>query len=193
MASGLVREEAYGSALTRRTGRQGGGWYSMSEEDMAAAVASARPLRQVAALTRWVGAGRKLTQTGQLTMADARHLVALLETGDKIDPVIGERVFRTRSSADLTDLAIVVAWAKAAGLLRVVRGWLIPVKKNPRLLDQPTALWTAMFAAFDQLGPVICPSGWFASLLGEDCADGIAVLFAGIAEGGGAVDVNEVQ
>ncbi len=160
---------------------------------MAAAVASARPLRQVAALTRWVGAGRKLTQTGQLTMADARQLAAMLETGDEIDPVIGERVFRTRSSADLTDLAIVVAWAKAAGLLRVVRGRLIPVKKNQWLLDQPTALWTAMFAAFDQLGPVICPSGWFASLLGEDFADGIAVLFAGIAEGGGTVDVDEVQ
>lgn len=160
---------------------------------MAAAVASARALRQVAALTRWVGAGRKLTQTGQPTMADARHLVALLETGDEIDPVIGDRVLRTRSSADLRGLAVVVAWAKAAGLLRVVRGRLVPVKKNQGLLDQPTALWAAMFAAFDQLGAVICPSGWFASLLGEDFADGMAVLFAGIAEGGGAVDVDEVQ
>jgi hypothetical protein len=87
--------------------------------------------RQVAAVTRWVGAGRKLTQTGQLTMADARHLVALLETGDEIDPVIGKRVFLARSSADLPGLAIVLAWAKAAGLLRVVRGQLVPVKKNP--------------------------------------------------------------
>src|SRR5258705_10836346 len=131
----------------------------MSEEGMAAAVASARALRQMAALTRWVGAGRKLTQPGQLTMADARHLVALLETGDEIDPVIGDRVFRTRSSADLTGLAVVVAWAKAAGLLRIVRGRLVRVKKNQRLLDQPTALWAAVFAAFDQLGPVICTSG----------------------------------
>ena len=70
----------------------------MSEEDVAATVASVRVLRQVAAMTRWVGAGHKLTQTGQLTMADARHLVALLETGDEIDPVIGKRVFRTRRS-----------------------------------------------------------------------------------------------
>lgn len=160
---------------------------------MAAAVVSARALRQMAALTRWVGAGRKLTQTGQLTMADARHLVALLETGDEIDPVIGDRVFRTRSSADLTGLAVVVAWAKAAGLLRIVRGRLVPVKKNQRLLDQPTALWAAAFSAFDQLGPAICPSGWFASLLGENFAAGMAALFASIAEGGGAVDVNEVQ
>jgi hypothetical protein len=41
----------------------------------------ARVLRQVTALTRWVGAGRQPTQTGQLTMADARHLVGLLDTG----------------------------------------------------------------------------------------------------------------
>src|SRR5215207_9324944 len=125
----------------------------MSDEDLAVAAASARALRQVTALTRWVGTGRKLTQTGQLTMADARHLVGLLDTGDEIDPVIGERVFRTRSSAELPGLAVVLAWAKAAGLVRVVHGRLIPVKKNQRLLDQPTQLWAAMFAAFDQLGP----------------------------------------
>jgi len=160
---------------------------------MAVAVASVPVLRQVAALTRWVGAGRKLTQTGQLTMADARHLVALLATGDEIDPVIGKRVFHTRSSADLTGLAVVVAWAKAAGLLRVVRGRLVPVKKNQALLDQPTALWAAMFAAFDQLGPVICPSRWFASLLSDNFADGIAMLFTAITEGGGAVEINEVR
>src|SRR3954454_18297317 len=104
----------------------------MSEHDLATAAASAPALRQVTAFTRWVGSGRKLTQTGQLTMADARHLVALLETGDEIDPVIGKRMFRTRSSADLPGLAIVLAWAKAAGLLRVARGQLVPVKKNQR-------------------------------------------------------------
>src|SRR5688500_8068338 len=36
--------------------------------------------------------------TGQRAMADARHLVALLETGDEIDPVIGKRVFRTAAA-----------------------------------------------------------------------------------------------
>jgi hypothetical protein len=45
--------------------------------------------------TRWAGAGRRLTQTGQLTMADVRHL----DIGDEIDPVIDERVYCTRSAA----------------------------------------------------------------------------------------------
>jgi hypothetical protein len=165
----------------------------MPEEDLAAAAASAAALRQVVALTRWIGPGRKVTQTGQLTMADARHLVGLLETGDQIDPVIGTRMFRTRSSAELPRLAIVLAWAKAVGLLRVVHGRLVPVKKNQRLLDRPVDLWTAMFTAFDQLGPALCPPGWFASLLGEDFSDGIAVLFASIAGGGGAARIEEAQ
>ncbi len=42
-----------------------------------------------------------------------------------------------------------------------------------------------MFAAFDQLGPALCPPGWYASLLGEDFSEGIAVLLAAIAGGGG--------
>jgi hypothetical protein len=165
----------------------------MSEDDLAAIAASAPTLRQVTALTRWVGEGRKLTQTGQLTMADARHLVGLLDTGDDIDPVIGERVFRTRSSADLPVLAIVVAWAKAAGLVRIVHGRLVPVKKNQGLIDRPAQLWNLMFAAFDQLGTTICSAGWFQSLLGDNFTDGIAVLFGGIADGGGTAPTGAMQ
>ena len=48
---------------------------------------------RVTTLTRWVGTGRKLTQTGRLTMADARDMVSLLDTGDGIDPVIGGKTF----------------------------------------------------------------------------------------------------
>jgi hypothetical protein len=165
----------------------------MLDDEFAAAASAAPALRQVTAFTRWVGDGRKLTQTGQLTMADARHLVSLLQTGDEIDPVIGERVFRTRSSAELPVLAIVVAWAKAAGLVRQVRGRLVPVKKNQRLIDRPAQLWSTMFAAFDELGPALCPSGWFQSLLGENFPDGVAILFGGIADGGGAAPIEAVQ
>jgi len=149
---------------------------SMSELALAADSAAARVLMQVVALTRWVGTGRKLTQTGRLTMVDARELVSLLETGDEIDPAIGDRVFRTRSSEDLRGLATVVVWAKAVGLVRVVHGRLVPVKKSARLVDRPRELWIAMFEAFDKLGEAICPSGWYTSLLGHDFADGIAAL-----------------
>jgi hypothetical protein len=176
-----------------------GGWVcedlAVPEPDPAAAAAAVRPLIQVVELTRWVGTGRKLTQTGRLTMADARQLVSLLGTGDEIDPAIGDKVYRTRSSEELRGLTIVVHWAKAAGLVRVVHGRLVPVKKNATLLGRPLALWAAMFDAFGQLGEAVCPSGWFKSLFGEDFEDGVATLFAGLAEGDGAInreDANEL-
>jgi hypothetical protein len=81
----------------------------------------------------------------------------------------------------------VLAWAKAAGLVRVVHGRLVAVKKNGRLLERPLELWAAMFEAFDKIGEAACPSGWYTSLLGQDFADGIATLLAGIAEGGGVI------
>ena len=58
-----------------------------------ALAAAATPLRQVQMFTEWVGAGRKLTQTGRIILADARELVGLLGTADEIDPKIGDRVF----------------------------------------------------------------------------------------------------
>jgi len=165
----------------------------MSNSALATDAAAARVLVQSVALVRWVGTARKLTQTGRLTMADARELVSVLDTGDEIDPTIGNRVFRTRSSEDLRGLTVALAWAKAAGLVRVVHGRLVPVKKNARLLDRPLELWAAMFEAFDGLGEAICPSGWYASLLGHDFADGVAALFAGVAEGGGAISIDDAN
>jgi hypothetical protein len=52
----------------------------------------------------WAGPGRKLTATGRIGLADARRFVELLGTGDTIDPDIGGRVFKTRSSEDLAHL-----------------------------------------------------------------------------------------
>src|SRR6185312_14895604 len=53
-------------------------------------------VEQVRALVGWVGVGRKLTQTGRVTLADARALVEVLDTGDRMDPVIGDRTFKTK-------------------------------------------------------------------------------------------------
>ena len=61
------------------------------------------------------GFGRKLTQTGRIGLADARHLVELLGTGDTIDPKIGDRVFKTKSSEELAHLTRIVEWARPRG------------------------------------------------------------------------------
>jgi hypothetical protein len=165
---------------------------AMMQSDLAGDAQRATLPAQVSALARWVGDGRKLTQTGRLTMADARELVSLLDTGDEIDPVIGSRTFRTRSSEDLRQLNIVLAWAKAASLVRIQHGRLQVVKKNAALADRPLDLWVALFEALDRIGAAICPSGWYASVFGEMFPQGVAVLFTELSHGGGSVSFDEV-
>ncbi|WP_327589511.1 plasmid pRiA4b ORF-3 family protein [Nonomuraea sp. NBC_00507] len=126
---------------------------------------------ELRAFTEWVGGGRKLTQTGKLTLSDARALVALLETGDEIDPKIGDRVFRTKSSTELPGLNLIVEWAKAAGLVRVVKGRLLPVKKAAPLLKESERLWETSFTALGKMSEALFPKNyWYTSLVGEEFA-----------------------
>jgi hypothetical protein len=134
-----------------------------------------------------VGAGRKLTQTGRITLADARELVVLLGTEDEIDPKIGDRVFRTKSSEELHGITTVVEWAKASGLVRVTSGRLVTVKKHVGLLDRPLELWARMFEVFPRLGAALCPSGWGESLLRRPFKEGVGAVLAGMGRCGGAI------
>ncbi|MFF0389850.1 plasmid pRiA4b ORF-3 family protein [Kitasatospora sp. NPDC004615] len=135
-----------------------------------------RTVEQIRGLVSWIGAGRKLTQTGKVTLADARALVALLETGDTVDPVIGDRTFRTKSSQELYHLNLLVEWAKAARLLRVAGGRLMPVKKNARVLEDPERILDALFEALPRIGETVLPSGWFDSIFAEEYPAGLRVL-----------------
>src|SRR5229473_3485292 len=108
-----------------------------------AAAENAELTSQIRSLLAWIGPGRKLTQTGRIGLADARHLVELLGTGDTIDPEIGGRVFKTRSSEDLAHLNRIVEWAKAARLVRVSGTKLMAVKKNAALAERrSTWFWS---------------------------------------------------
>lgn len=82
-------------------------------------------LRRFSGLTEFYGTGRKLTGTGQPTLADARSLVELLNLEDEIDPKVGNQTLATRSAADLEDLSLTVRWAIRAGALRKLHGRLV--------------------------------------------------------------------
>jgi hypothetical protein len=82
--------------------------------DLETAAGNTVLIGQIRSFTAWVGDGRKLTQTSRIGLADARHLVELLGTGDTIDPKIGDRVFKIKSSEELGYLTRIVEWAKAA-------------------------------------------------------------------------------
>ncbi|PZG14697.1 hypothetical protein C1I95_21180 [Micromonospora craterilacus] len=116
-------------------------------------------------LVRWLGDGRSLTTTGRLRLADARELVVLLDTGDVLDPAIGDRVFKTRSSDELFGLTVLIAWARSARVVRVVKGRLVPVKSAAKTLSDPLALAHRAFTALFDLGEAVCGGGWAESVL----------------------------
>jgi hypothetical protein len=138
-------------------------------DDVEAAADKAQLTGQIRSFMTWLGEGRKLTQTSRIGMTDARHLVELLGTGDKIDPEIGGRVFKTRSSEELAALTRIVEWMKTARLVRVTGTRLVPVKKNAPLVDRPLDLVLAMLEAYPRLGKSLFPRNtWRQSLVGDE-------------------------
>jgi len=135
------------------------------DAEVAASKADAPILAMFAAFARFVGEGRKLTQTGRLTLADARALVDLLGTGDTIDMQVGDRTFKTKSSAELPRLRQVFAWARKAGVVRVVHGRVIATKKGLDLARDPARFFDRAVDALMGIGPLASqrdPDGWFA-------------------------------
>jgi hypothetical protein len=76
---------------------------------------------------------RKLTEKGNLKLADARELVELLELADRLDETIGERTFKTKSSTELPTLDLTFRWARAARLVKVRKGELSATQAGRRL------------------------------------------------------------
>ncbi len=137
--------------------------------DLEAAAEKTELTGQIRAFMAWLGQGRKLTQTGRIGLADARHLVERLGTADKIDPEIGSRVFKTKSSEELPHLTRIVEWMKAARLIRVTGTRLVPVKKNAALPSRPVDLVLALLDAYPRLGKSLFPRNtWRQSLVGDE-------------------------
>lgn len=90
-----------------------------SEQGLEAAARSSEALARLTAFARYVGEGRKLTQKGHLSLSDGKALVELLDTGDKVEEKIGDKVFRTYSTAGLPVLNLTFRWARAAGFVKV--------------------------------------------------------------------------
>jgi hypothetical protein len=137
--------------------------------DLEAAAQQAKLSVQIRSFLDWLGEGRKLTQTGRIGLADARHLVELLGTGDVVDPEIGGKTFKTKSSEELAHLTAIVEWAKVTRLIRATGTRLSPVKKNVALANRPLDLVLAMLAAYPKLGKSLFPrSTWRQSVVGDE-------------------------
>ena len=149
--------------------------------DLDAAAQKAKLTVQIRSFLDWLGEGRKLTQTGRIGLADARYLVAFLDTGDVVDPEIGGKVFKTKSSEELAYLTTIVEWAKVTRLVRVTGTRLTSVKKNAALADRPLDLVLAMLAAYPKLGKSLFPrNAWRQSIVGDEFTDISEALLAAL-------------
>lgn len=124
------------------------------ESALAASRAEAPILARLAGFARYVGDGRKLTAKGNLTLADARALVAELHTGDRIDEVVGGQTFKTTSSAHLRGLRQIFAWARKAGLVLVANGKVTATKRGQAMAADPSAQLDRVLDALMELGPL---------------------------------------
>ncbi|MEW1914336.1 hypothetical protein AB0442_39045 [Kitasatospora sp. NPDC085895] len=133
---------------------------------------------QMLALAGWVGEGRQLTTTGQLLRADARELVALLETG-------GHAMGGVRPAAPLRGVQVLLAWAHLAGLVESDGPRLDPGPTAGRLREDPCALQDALFAAVPRLED--SRSGWQSVRLhlegSADFSAGLAALWRRLGAG----------
>ncbi len=144
-------------------------------DDLTAAASEAARRRR--GFVEWVGDGRPLTQTGRLRRTDALALAELLDTGDRLDSR-----FPIHSSAELHGLGLVVEWAKACRLVRVVHGRLVPVRKAAKLRDRRLELVAHMLEA---LPPLVEDLG--GSLVAFDAAHTVEAVLGELVGRGGSL------
>jgi hypothetical protein len=124
---------------------------------------SAPVLAMFAKLAEFAGAGRQLTQSGNLRLADARELVELLGTGDAVEERVGGEVHQTRTSADLPVLRLVFTWAKKAGVVRVRHGKMVATKRGLALSASPAEMFDRALDVLLEAGPMTMqrhPKAW---------------------------------
>lgn len=118
-------------------------------ERLPALAESARLTGRLRAFADWLGEGRPLTPNQRLRIDDARDLASLLGLDQRHRD-------GASSGADLPEVALLVEWARAAGVVRVAADRLVPAGTPAALLNRPLELWQHAFSALDRLGETVC-------------------------------------
>lgn len=106
-----------------------------SAPELLDATAGSATVRRLTDLMAWVGAGRPLDERGELSVEDAG------QAADAVGLVAGQ-----------TEFSMLVGLARASGLVRTLKGRLVPVKGRARLLGRPVELWEHLFTSFAEMG-----------------------------------------
>ena len=104
-------------------------------------------------LVGYVGDGKPLTDRGNLKLADGKSLVGLLETRDRVDEQIGDRVFKTQSSANLGGVDLAFRMALESKMLTRRGKKLLPGPNADRVDDPLAGLYGAWLVLLDSIGP----------------------------------------
>jgi hypothetical protein len=127
-----------------------------------------------------VRAGRALTRDGRLLLGDARAVADALD----LDHFSRDRA---RTSDDLPEITLLMAWARQARLVRVVHGRLVQVKSSAALLSRPIELWRRAFEAVGGIGEHFGGSNVFGapSLFGMSLGEAFPMLLQLLYAAGG--------
>ncbi len=126
-----------------------------SRGDLLAAAESSVLLRWVRGLVQHVGDGLALTDKGNLKLADGKSLVTVLGTDDRVDEVIGEQTFATRSTEQLPDVDLTFRLATAAGFLTIDGRSLVPTDAALMPAEEPLeAVFELWHALVEDVGPL---------------------------------------
>jgi hypothetical protein len=125
--------------------------------------------QRVRRLVEFVGDGRPLTDTGKLKLADGEVLVDLLETGDRFNPRIGDRVYKTKSTVELIDVHLTFLIAVETGVLTIEGRKVLPGPEDDPFDDVLESYYGMWLILFQNIGPtqyhyerIGYGFGWFA-------------------------------
>jgi len=111
-------------------------------------------MKRLIRLVEYVGSGRAVTDRGNLKLADGKELVTLLETDDRFDKQIHDKVFKTVSSEELDDVDFIYRLALAADMLIIKGHRLLPGPSARSLPDDSINIYYTMFLVLlQQVGP----------------------------------------
>lgn len=99
-------------------------------------------VRQVQALLIWLNDGKPLGGPHKLRPTDLQSLAVAMDL---------EIEYEAGSAWRQVTLAL--EWSRAAGLVKTVKGRLLPTKASGTLRRKPLELWERLFGKFEQLGP----------------------------------------
>jgi hypothetical protein len=146
-------------------------------EELSTLAQAAPILDRIGSIRDFVGAGRKLTAKGNLTVADAKALAALL--GDPSLEMHATYGFSIRSAGELHQLQFLLRWARAAGAVRVAKGKISSTASWAKL--SPVAALTRATRTVLDKGPLALETAdhrWLPRALTEVLDEGAPHLLA---------------